>query len=155
MSESPLSEGTVGGDRQLGVDVGGTFTKAVLVDHVSREVVGRFSVLTTHEHQRGVAAGVVHVFEQVLQQSGVRPEEIVFLAHSTTQATNALLEGDVAPVGIVGIAGAAAAKLAEERIDGCIRSVWVENLVQAPVTIHQCTQVIPLAIRHRIAHLDR
>ena len=101
---------------RIGIDVGGTFTKAVLVDHVSREIVGRYSVLTTHEHQRGVAAGVVHVFEQVLEQSGVRPEEIVFLAHSTTQATNALLEGDVAPVGIVGIAGAAAAKLAEAQV---------------------------------------
>ena len=44
----------------------------------------------------------------------------MFLAHSTTQATNALLEGDVAPVGIVAIASGPAAELAakQSRIDG-------------------------------------
>ncbi len=101
---------------RIGIDVGGTFTKAVLVDHRTRAVVGRYSMLTTHDHARGVAAGVVNVFAKVLEQSGVEPQEIVFLAHSTTQATNALLEGDVAPVGIVGIAGEGAAKLAEAQV---------------------------------------
>ena len=101
---------------RIGIDVGGTFTKAVLVDNASREVVRRYSVLTTHDHPRGVAAGVVDVFRNVLSQSGVHPDEIVFLAHSTTQATNALLEGDVAKVGILGMAGANAAKLAEPQV---------------------------------------
>lgn len=101
---------------RIGIDVGGTFTKAVLVDNRTREVVGRYSVLTTHAHARGVAAGVVEVFQNVLGQSGVAPDEVVFLAHSTTQATNALLEGDVAPVGILGMASAAAAKLAEPQV---------------------------------------
>jgi len=98
---------------RIGIDVGGTFTKAVLIDTETREVVGRSSVLTTHDHTRGVAAGVVEVFRSVLETSGVMPEQVVFLAHSTTQATNALLEGDVAPVGIVAMAGQTAAALAE------------------------------------------
>lgn len=98
---------------RIGIDVGGTFTKAVLIDALSREVVGRSSVLTTHDHARGVAAGVVAVFRSVLEASGTSPRQIVFLAHSTTQATNALLEGDVAPVGVIGMAGRAAAALAE------------------------------------------
>src|ERR1700704_3612619 len=88
---------------RIGIDVGGTFTKAVLIDNASHEVVGRFSVLTTHSDPRGVARGVVDVFRNVLEQSGVDPGEVVFLAHSTTQATNALLEGDVASVGVIGM----------------------------------------------------
>ncbi len=101
---------------RIGIDVGGTFTKAVLIDTASRQVVGRSSVLTTHDHARGVADGVVEVFRRVLETSGVSPEQVVFLAHSTTQATNALLEGDVAPVGIVGMAGGTAAALAEAQV---------------------------------------
>ncbi|HKB84505.1 MAG TPA: hydantoinase/oxoprolinase family protein, partial [Burkholderiales bacterium] len=50
------------------------------------------------------AAGVVEVFRNVLERSQVNPQDVVFLAHSTTQATNALLEGDVAAVGVIGMA---------------------------------------------------
>ncbi len=105
---------------RIGIDVGGTFTKAVLVDDDTHEIVGRYSTLTTHAGTRGVAKGVVEVFRRVLEGSQVAPEDVVFLAHSTTQATNALLEGDVAPVGIVAIASGPAAALAarQSRIDG-------------------------------------
>ena len=101
---------------RIGIDVGGTFTKAVLIDNRTRAVVARYSVLTTHAHARGVAAGVIEVFRNVLARSGVAADEVVFLAHSTTQATNALLEGDVAKVGVVGMAGAAAAELARAQV---------------------------------------
>jgi N-methylhydantoinase A/oxoprolinase/acetone carboxylase beta subunit len=97
---------------RIGIDVGGTFTKAVLIDNVTFEVVGRYSVMTTHRDQRGVAAGVIEVFRNVLERSCVDPLDVVFLAHSTTQATNALLEGDVASVGILGMAGRVEALLA-------------------------------------------
>ena len=89
---------------RIGIDVGGTFTKAVLIDNAGFEVVGRYSVMTTHDDARGVAAGVVEVFRNVLERSQVDPRDVVFLAHSTTQATNALLEGDVAVVGVIGMA---------------------------------------------------
>jgi N-methylhydantoinase A/oxoprolinase/acetone carboxylase beta subunit len=101
---------------RIGIDVGGTFTKAVLIDNATRAVVGRHAVLTTHDHASGVAAGVVEAFRKVLEDSGVAPESVIFLAHSTTQATNALLEGDVAPVGILGMAGEKAAHLAREQV---------------------------------------
>ena len=97
---------------RIGIDVGGTFTKAVLIDNATFEVVGRYSVMTTHSDPRGVAKGVIEVFRNVLERSGVDPGDVVFLAHSTTQATNALLEGDVAPVGIVGMANRVEAVLA-------------------------------------------
>src|ERR1700704_3198113 len=89
---------------RIAIDVGGTFTKAVLIDNATHEVVNRYSVLTTHSDPRGVAKGVVEVFRNVLERSGVAPKQVIFLAHSTTQATNALLEGDVANVGVIGMA---------------------------------------------------
>ena len=102
---------------RIGIDVGGTFTKAALIDNMDGSVVGRSSVHTTHDHPDGVAAGVIQVFERVLSDAGIDARDVVLLAHSTTQATNALLEGDVARVGIVGLsASAKAAKLAEVQV---------------------------------------
>jgi N-methylhydantoinase A/oxoprolinase/acetone carboxylase beta subunit len=98
---------------RIGIDVGGTFTKAVLIDNATFQVVGRYSVMTTHGDPRGVAAGVVEVFRNVLERSQVDPKDVVFLAHSTTQATNALLEGDVAAVGILGMASRVESVLAK------------------------------------------
>lgn len=100
---------------RIGIDVGGTFTKAVLIDNATHEVVGRYSALTTHADERGVAKGVVEVFRNVLERTGVDPKDVIFLAHSTTQATNALLEGDVAPVGVIGMASRDQAVLARSQ----------------------------------------
>jgi N-methylhydantoinase A/oxoprolinase/acetone carboxylase beta subunit len=101
---------------RIGIDVGGTFTKAALIDNIDGSVVGRSSVHTTHDHPDGVAAGVIDVFERVLSDAGIDAGDVVLLAHSTTQATNALLEGDVARVGILGLSGTKAAKLAEAQV---------------------------------------
>lgn len=87
----------------MGVDVGGTHTKAVAIDNDTHEIVGKASVMTTHDHALGVAAGIVEAFHRCLDENGILPDEVIFIAHSTTQATNALLEGDVATVGILGI----------------------------------------------------
>ena len=89
---------------RLGVDVGGTFTDVVAIDAATRELIARVKVPTTHSAPDGVADGIVRGIAAILQQSGVAPTDVAFIAHSTTQATNALLEGDVARVGVVGIA---------------------------------------------------
>src|SRR5215207_9690759 len=97
---------------RVGVDVGGTFTKAVALDADGR-VVARAVRPTSHEHADGVAAGVVAVVADVAEAVGADAVELV--THSTTQAVNALLEGDVPPVGIVGMATAPNVRKARRR----------------------------------------
>ena len=88
---------------RVGIDVGGTFTDVVVVDHATREVISQLKVPTTHAATEGVALGIINAIQRALSDLGIAPEAVVFIAHSTTQATNALLEGDVAKVGIIGI----------------------------------------------------
>jgi N-methylhydantoinase A len=86
---------------RVGVDVGGTFTKAVAFDLLVGHVVAEQIVPTTHTAADGVAAGVVQVVTALADQLGA--ERVEMVTHSTTQAVNALLEGDVATVGMVGM----------------------------------------------------
>ncbi|MBA3441732.1 MAG: hydantoinase/oxoprolinase [Pyrinomonadaceae bacterium] len=88
---------------RVGIDVGGTFTDAVVIDYETGEFIGQLKVPTTHHAPDGVARGIIDAIEQSLGRFGVAPSEVMFIAHSTTQATNALLEGDVARVGIIGM----------------------------------------------------
>jgi N-methylhydantoinase A len=88
---------------RVGIDVGGTFTDVVVIDHASREVISQLKVPTTHDATEGVALGIINAINRALSELNIHPEDVVFIAHSTTQATNALLEGDVAKVGIIGL----------------------------------------------------
>ncbi|MDR3021528.1 MAG: hydantoinase/oxoprolinase family protein [Clostridiales bacterium] len=88
---------------RVGIDVGGTHTKAVCLDNDTHQILGKSSVKTTHDHKDGVAAGVVQCFINCLNENSIDSSEVVFVAHSTTQATNALVEGDVAKVGVIGL----------------------------------------------------
>lgn len=86
---------------RIGIDVGGTFTKAVALDVGSGDVLSKSTVPTTHDSERGVSDGIVQALNAILDDSGIRPGDIELVAHSTTQAINALLESDTHKVGIV------------------------------------------------------
>ena len=87
---------------RIGIDVGGTFTDAVVIDANTYEVLAKRKIPTTHS--QGVAHGVVEIISALMKENQIAPEDVAFIAHGTTQATNALLEGDVASVGVIGMA---------------------------------------------------
>jgi N-methylhydantoinase A len=100
---------------RVGIDVGGTFTKAVAVSPRSRTVEGQAVVATTHAAPDGVAEGVARSLSAMMARLGDRRHAVELVAFSTTQAMNALLEGDVGRVGVVGIGVGPEVRLARRR----------------------------------------
>lgn len=88
---------------RIGIDVGGTFTKAVAIDMVEKKILGKKSVPTTHSLDGGVSIGIVNALSTLIELCNIDHEEIELISHSTTQAVNAFLEGDVSKVGIIGM----------------------------------------------------
>ena len=82
---------------RLGVDVGGTFTDVLLVDP-EHGTTWRAKTASTPADQ---SVGVLHGIDLVCARAGARPEEITAVLHGTTVATNAVLEGRGARVGLV------------------------------------------------------
>ena len=69
----------------LGVDVGGTFTDAVLFD--GRELHTAKAPTTPRDQSEGVLAAI----SEALRRAGREPDEVERFAHGTTTGTNALL----------------------------------------------------------------
>ena len=78
----------------LAVDIGGTFTDAVLEAGDERFTA---KVLTTGDPEQGFMAAA----KAVLAQSGLPPSSIELIIHGTTLATNALIERKGAKVGLL------------------------------------------------------
>lgn len=82
----------------LGVDTGGTYTDAVIVDEAADRVLGSAKSLTT----RGdLALGIGRAVDAALAVAGVAPSAVAMVSLSTTLATNALVEGQGGRVALV------------------------------------------------------
>ncbi len=82
---------------RLGVDVGGTFTDVLLVD----EATGATWRAKTASTPADQAVGVLHGIARVCEDAGISLSEVGQVLHGTTVATNAILEGKGATVGLV------------------------------------------------------
>ena len=78
---------------RMGIDVGGTHTKAVAIDNATQKIIGKSSVKTTHDDQSGVAAGVVQAFQNCLKENNIDPEDVGFVALGTTHSAIGLVHG--------------------------------------------------------------
>ncbi len=79
----------------LGIDTGGTYTDAVLVNHETGAVLAGAKALTTrHDLSIGIGGAIRAVFAAAAAQgTPFAPEDVTLVALSTTLATNALAEG--------------------------------------------------------------
>ncbi len=81
----------------LGVDTGGTYTDAVLIEDEARVIASAKALTTRHD----LAIGVGQAVGAVLEASGIAPERIAMVSLSTTLATNALVEGQGGRVALI------------------------------------------------------
>ena len=82
---------------RLGVDVGGTFTDLLLVNEKTGQTWKAKVSSTPHDQSEGVLRGI----ERVCGLAAISPEEIDHVMHGTTVATNTVLTGTGARVGLV------------------------------------------------------
>ncbi|GAA6186573.1 hydantoinase/oxoprolinase family protein [Aliiglaciecola sp. NS0011-25] len=82
---------------RLGVDVGGTFTDLLLINESNGETHTAKVPSTPHDSSVGVLNGIARICEE----SGIDPKQINRVMHGTTVATNAVLTGKGAKVGLV------------------------------------------------------
>lgn len=81
----------------VGVDVGGTFTDLVLANtHTAQQVIHKVPT-TPQDPSLGVLKGVV----ELCALAGVSPNEVRYVLHGTTTATNAVLEHKGAKAGLI------------------------------------------------------
>lgn len=82
----------------IGIDTGGTYTDAVLLDSSSHQVLATAKVPTTHFD---LARGAGRVLSELLAKSGVAVERVSRVCISSTLATNSVVENKGARVAVM------------------------------------------------------
>ncbi|MFV3126645.1 hydantoinase/oxoprolinase family protein [Niveispirillum sp. KHB5.9] len=82
---------------RLGVDVGGTFTDLLLFN----DKTGAFWRHKTPSTPSDSSVGILNGVTAICEKAGITPADVEFFLHGTTVATNAVLEGKGAKVGLI------------------------------------------------------
>jgi N-methylhydantoinase A len=86
---------------RLGVDVGGTFTDFLLLN----EDTGKTKTAKVPSTPDDSSIGVLHGLAKICDSSGIDPSNIKLVMHGTIVATNAVLTGRGAKVGLITTSG--------------------------------------------------
>ncbi|MCZ6871885.1 MAG: hydantoinase/oxoprolinase family protein, partial [Gammaproteobacteria bacterium] len=124
---------------KLGVDVGGTFTDVLLINSEDGNVHTAKVPSTPEDSSIGVLTGIARVCDT----AGVNPEEITHVTHGTTVATNAVLTGKGARVGLVTTRGYRhILQIARSFVPGGLGG-WVVYNKSEPMAPLECTVEVP------------
>jgi N-methylhydantoinase A len=82
---------------RIGIDTGGTFTDIVSVDTLS----GATYVTKVASTPANPAIGLLRGVNEILAAAGATTDNVAGLAHGTTVATNALLQGEISSLGLI------------------------------------------------------
>lgn len=82
----------------IGIDTGGTYTDAVLVNTETAELISSAKKPTTH---RQLSIGTAETLRSLLVDSGIQPEQVESLVISSTLATNSVVENKGARVALL------------------------------------------------------
>ncbi len=132
----------------LGVDTGGTYTDAVLLDETSDAIVASAKALTTRPD---LALGVAEAIDAAIKEASVQPADIAMVSLSTTLATNALVEGQGGRIALVTI-GFEEAALGRAGLTDALRGDPVIRL--AGGHNHAGAEIAPLDVPALRAGLD-
>jgi N-methylhydantoinase A/oxoprolinase/acetone carboxylase beta subunit len=61
---------------RVGIDVGGTFTKAVAIEMMTGQLIGKVTVPTTHSSSNGVSTGIIEALKTLIQRYSIQNSEI-------------------------------------------------------------------------------
>ncbi len=81
----------------IGIDTGGTFTDAVLIEGTSGKIIDAAKAPTTHHK---LAIGTGNALQALLAKTKIAPEDVEAVGVSSTLATNSVVENKGARVGL-------------------------------------------------------
>ena len=117
---------------RLGVDIGGTFTDAILID----ESTGQVKVSKVPSTPDDPSRGFLNVLTRILEAAGVAAEELNYVVHATTVATNSIIERKLAPTGFI-------------TTDGFRDLLEIQRQIRASIYDVHFQKPAPLVPRHR------